>query len=167
MQICLFRALRNFNREITTAKRGITTAQREVVLDIMVNMAYSRNSKEYDMLYAKLRNLNLPGVIKYFDENWHTIKNEWTLHDKNEWNNYMNYTNNRLESLNQKIKIIDTHYASLLGFFDNIIQSYSVISSERDIKVVKISMKIVNKPPLTFPKDFPVFLQFPKETDTK
>ncbi len=145
IQICLFHALRNFNREITTTKRNITTAQREVVLDILAKMAYSRNSIEYDILYTKLRDLNLPAVIKYFDENWHTIKNEWTLHGKNEWNNYMNYTNNRVESLNQKIKIIGTHYASLLGFFDNIMQSYSVISSERDIKVVKSSMKVVRQ----------------------
>lgn len=57
----------------------------------------------------------------------------------------MNYTNNLVESLNQKIKIIGNHYASLLGFFDNIIQSYSVISSERDIKVVKNSMKVVRQ----------------------
>lgn len=145
IQICLFHALRNFNREITTAKRSITAAQRELVLDILARMAYSRSSAEYDHLYSTLRNLNLPEVIEYFDENWHTIRNEWTLHGKNEWNNYMNYTNNRVESLNQKIKIIGTHYASLLGFFNNVIQSYSVISSERDIKVVKSSMKIVRQ----------------------
>lgn len=143
IQICLFHALRNFNREVTTAKRAITTTQREAVLDILVKMAYSRCSLEYDNLYIELCNLKFPEVIKYFDENWHPIRAEWTLHGKNEWNNYMNYTNNRLESLNQKIKIIGNHYASLLGFFENIIQSYSVISSEKDIKVVKSSMKVV------------------------
>jgi zinc finger SWIM domain-containing protein 3 len=145
IQICLFHTLRNFNREITTAKRGITAAQREVVLEILVKMAYSRSSLEYDSLYTELCNLKLPEVTKYFDENWHTIRSEWTLHGKNEWNNYMNYTNNRVESLNQKIKIIGNHYATLLSFFDNVVQSYSVISSERDIKVIKSSMKVVRQ----------------------
>lgn len=143
LQICLFHALRNFNREVTTAKRKITVGQREQVLEILCKMAYSRTSIEYDSLYAELLQLNFPLVTQYFNENWHDIKNEWTMHGKNEWNNYMNYTTNRVESLNQKLKLIGTHYASLLVFFDNLILSCSVISSEKDIKVIKQSMKVV------------------------
>lgn len=142
LQICLFHALRNFNREITTVKRKITVQQREQVLELLMKMAYSRSSAEYDKLYQDLLQMKLPMVTEYFNLNWHPIKSEWTLHGKNEWNNYMNYTNNRVESLNQKLKIIGTHYASMLDFFDNIVQSYAVISSEKDIKVVKQSMKI-------------------------
>lgn len=107
-----------------------------------MKMAYSRSSAEYDKLYEELIAMKLPLVTEYFNLNWHHIKSEWTLHGKNEWNNYMNYTNNRLESLNQKLKIIGTHYASLLDFFDNIIQSYAVIYSEKDMKVVKQTMKL-------------------------
>lgn len=142
LQICLFHALRNFNREVTTAKRKITVGQREQVLEILCKMAYSRTSIEYDSLYAELLQLNFPLVTQYLNENWHDIKNEWTMHGKNEWNNYMNYTTNRVESLNQKLKLIGTYYASLLVFFDNLILSCSVISSEKDIKVIKQSMKV-------------------------
>lgn len=143
LQICLFHVLRNFNREITTAKRQITSVQREQVLEILCKMAYSRTATEYDRLYQELLKLKLPMVTKYFNENWHEIKNEWTMHGKNEWNNYMNYTTNRVESLNQKLKIIGNHYASLLTFFDNLILSCTVISSEKDIKAVKQSMKVL------------------------
>lgn len=106
-------------------------------------MAYSRTSAEYDSLYSELTNLNFPMVTQYFNLHWHPIKDEWTMHGKNQWNNYMNYTTNRVESLNQKLKIIGNHYASLLTFFDNLILSCTVISSEKDIKVVKQSMKVL------------------------
>lgn len=48
LQICLFHALRNFNREVTTTKRQITVQQREQVWDLLMKMAYSRSSAEYD-----------------------------------------------------------------------------------------------------------------------
>lgn len=142
LQICLFHVLRNFNREITTTKRQITAAQREQILELLCKMTYSRTPAEYDRLYQQLLNTKLSSVINYFNENWHMIKDEWTMHGKNEWINYMNYTTNRVESLNQKLKIIGNHYASLLTFFDNLIISCTVISSEKDIKVLKQSMKV-------------------------
>ncbi|XP_037047881.1 uncharacterized protein LOC119082467 [Bradysia coprophila] len=85
IQICLFHALRNFNREITTV-------QRELVLELLSKMAYSRSVSEYEILYRELVEMKVPLVIEHFNTNWHPTRSAWTLHGKNEWSNYMSYT---------------------------------------------------------------------------
>lgn len=86
--------------------------------------------------------LKLPKVISYFNENWHAIKDEWTLHGRNKYANYMNSTNNRLESLNGKLKIIGNSYANLITFFENLTIPVSNIESEKDINVITRDMKV-------------------------
>ncbi len=77
LQICLFHVLRTFNREISTVKRNITTAQR--ALDILQSLCYSQSEDDYQKEYKKLCELNLVGVTEYYNTNWHNIRNEWCL----------------------------------------------------------------------------------------
>lgn len=142
LQICLFHVCKTFNREITQVKRSVTKNQRIASLEIIQKIVYSRTAEEYNSLYEELLNLDLPEVSSYFNENWHVIRDEWTLHGRNRHANYMNATNNRLESLNGKLKMIGNRYANLLSCFENLSISISVLTSEKDIQSVRQDMKV-------------------------
>lgn len=142
LQICLYHVLVAFNREITTAKRDITAAQRKVVLKLLQDLAYSESSESYDSIYANLINLGLEKVTDYYNGNWHNIRNEWAQFGRNAYANYLNSTNNRTESINQKFKIVSDRHANLLTFFENIFTTVTVLASERNIRAVRMTMKV-------------------------
>lgn len=145
LQICLFHVLRTFNREITPAKRDITVKGRTDALTVLQSLVYSRSQEDYDNLYQQLLNLNLEEVTKYYDTNWHNIKEQWTLFGRNQHSNYLNATNNRSESLNHKIKMVSCRHANLTRFFENLFTTVSSISSEKDIRAVRLTMRTPRK----------------------
>lgn len=117
LQICLFHVLQTFRREITTQKRNITASQRLEVLEILERIVYSQSPEAYDSAYKDLCALKLDGVTKYFNDNWHAIKEEWTMHGRNQYTHFFNYTNNRSERFNRTLKQIGSRHANLLVFF--------------------------------------------------
>lgn len=145
LQICLFHVLQIFNREITTIKRGITTAQREQALEILQKLAYSQSRASYDRLYTQLCDLELKEVTNYFNENWHNIQDEWTLFGRNKFANYMNTTNNRSERINRTIKELCKRNSNLLVFFENLSTTIATLASEKNIKAIRASMKVERK----------------------
>lgn len=142
LQLCLYHVLVNLGREITTTKRNITKAQREAVLEIVHRLVYSISKEIYDAAYQELLNTKLEEVINYFNENWNNIRDEWTIFGRNKYANYLNYTNNRTESINQKFKMLANRYANLFTFFNNIFATVSVLASERNIRAVTSTMRV-------------------------
>lgn len=92
-------------------------------------------------MYNELSNLNLEQVMNYYNDNWHTIRDEWTLFGINAHCSYLNTTNNRMESLNQKLKLIGNRNANLQTFFENLTITVSNISSEKDLKALRGTMR--------------------------
>ncbi len=111
LQICLYHVLATFNREVTTIKRKITAQQRTEALNILQKLVYSRSKESYDKLYKQLCDLKLESVTAYFNENWHTIRDEWTTHGRNTHAHYLNSTNNLTERLNRTLKQIGSRYS--------------------------------------------------------
>lgn len=145
LQICLFHVFQTFGREITTTKRDITTLQRTKALEILQRLAYSETSECYDEVYEELCDLNLELVTKYYNENWHNIRNEWTMFGRNNYAHYMNTCNNRSERINRTIKGLGNRNSSLLVFFENLSTTVSVFASEKDIKAIRSTMKVERK----------------------
>lgn len=56
-------------------------------------------------------------VVQYFNKNWHEIRHQWTVFGMNN-ENYGNLTNNRLESLNQKLRNVMEKNNTLLQFLE-------------------------------------------------
>lgn len=104
-------------------------------------MVYSTSEVEYNAIYNELLALKLEKVEDYYNTNWHNIRVEWTLFGMNEHCTYLNTTNNRLESLNQKLKLIGNRNANLQTFFENLTITVSNISSEKDLKALRITMR--------------------------
>lgn len=141
LQICLWHVLVALKREVTTTKRDITKFQRELALEILEKLVYCRSAESYDKLYQELLDLNLEKVTDYYNDNWHNIRDEWTHYGRNQHSNYLNSTNNRSESLNQKYKMVSSRHANLSTFFENVFTTVTVVSSERDIRTVRMTMK--------------------------
>ena len=114
--ICLFHALRSFRREITCEKFGITSGQRTLCLEMIQKLAYANSTVEYDSIYARLQRDIPRQVVKYMDENWNPIKSEWVMGLKSSCGNFLNFTNNRLESINGKLKQVINRNSSLEEF---------------------------------------------------
>ena len=78
-----------------------------------------------------LQSLQLPPAIEYFDKNWMPIKEEWASCYKNSKFTLGEQTNNRLESMNGKIKSLCSKFASLDTFFSEFFVVLQVLRGER------------------------------------
>lgn len=120
---------------------GISAAQRITALEIIQKIAYSGSLAIYTENYNLLLSTSSKSVIEYFNANWHTIKDDWVMGLKFSCGNFMNNTNNRLESLNGKLKVVITRYSSLEEFLDKF---YVVISSLRNERDHKAALEVYN-----------------------
>ena len=144
--ICLFHVLKTFRREITSEKVGITSAERYMVLEIVQRMAYSTNEEMYMKCYDELKETKLTKVIEYFNSNWHEIREQWVNGLKDDILTYQNRTNNRVESINQKLKSVISKFSRLPQFCTELVGVLSVLQTERNHRAISLFQKVPVKP---------------------
>ena len=66
-------------------------------------MVHSYSEAQYDKFYKELCECVPDSVIKYFNNNWHAIRHEWSKYALVD-TNFLNDTNNKLEALNGVLK---------------------------------------------------------------
>ena len=142
LQICLFHTFRSFHREITTEKMGITSGQRNLSLELLQQLAYCTSTEKYQDIYSRFCECVPFTVLEYFNKNWHPIKEQWTMGMKYNSGNFLNTTNNRLESLNAKLKSVVSKYSSLEAFIENFFLIIRVLRAERDHKAALVVQKV-------------------------
>ena len=143
LQLCLFYVLRSFRREITCDKLGLRPRERDYVLELLTKLVYSSSEEEYEKHYAEFLKSSPQLVIQYYDANWYSIKDEWVECYKSLSFTLGEKTNNRLESINGKLKSVCSRFASLSCFFDHFFAVLSILRNERDHSTV---MALVGKP---------------------
>lgn len=136
--ICLFHTLRSFQREITSDKLGISQAERNLSLELLQKMAYSQTVQDYEIHVDQLRHSAPRAVIEYFERNWHPIRCQWVQGLKNNHCHYMNTTNNRLESINQKLKAVINRYSPMTTFLIKCVWSLKI---EREHRALDVTVK--------------------------
>ena len=122
LHLCLFHTLRSFRREITTEKMGIRCGERELALELMTKLVYSKSESIYMENYQQLLDSGLSNVISYYNDNWHEIREEWVEGYKGAHFTLGESTNNRLENINGKIKSVCSRLAYFLAhlfYFNN------------------------------------------------
>ena len=129
LQLCLFHTLRSFSREVTLDKMGIRAGQRDALLEVFNAMANARSEQQFDEQCVRLEEMAVPVASAYFQRNWLPVKHEWVSCFKARHFTLGEQTNNRLESLNGKIKSVCSRFASLDTFFCDF---FSVLRGERD-----------------------------------
>ena len=95
-------------------------------------MAYAPSEQKYMELYSQFKSCAPSTVVEYFNQNWHPIRKQWTMGMKYSTGYFLNGTNNRLESLNAKLKSVISRYSSLEEFVDKFFLVLRVLRSERD-----------------------------------
>lgn len=132
ISLCVFHVLQIFNRQITTKKCELTIDQTKEAKQILRDMVYAKSPIEYDQSYRDLRNLRSRKLMQYFNAHWHAIQDQWVGYLVDRTKNCQIRTNNRLESLNQKIKSVVTKYANLGTFFNDVMTLFASYNTERD-----------------------------------
>ena len=139
--ICLFHTLRSFRREISCEKMGITSGQRQLSLELVQKMAYSSTEEEYAKVHSEFQR-DVPKIVKkYFEECWHPIRKEWVMGLKAESGSFLNTTNNRLESINGKLKQVISRHSSLEKF-ESFFTILATLRTERDHKAAVMFQKV-------------------------
>ncbi|XP_043270291.1 uncharacterized protein [Venturia canescens] len=131
--ICVFHTLRTFNREVSCDKLSITPEQRDMAKELFQKMVYSSTETEYMRYYEKIKELPA-AIVNYFDKNWHEIRSEWILSVDFMQSTFLNTTNNRIESLNAKVKSVVKLYSTLEEFIESFFVLVGCLHSERDFK---------------------------------
>lgn len=104
--ICLFHVPRTLRREVTCERMRIRPPQRDLCLEIMQKIVYSDSTDEYARNVEMLESTGIESVYNYFNDNWAPIKEEFIECFKGRNLTLGNRTNNRLESINEKIKSV-------------------------------------------------------------
>ncbi|CAG5075431.1 Protein of unknown function, partial [Cotesia congregata] len=137
--------------EITIEKRNITAKERDEAKRILQEMVYAKTEERYFQLYEELKKMP-QSIVEYFDKNWHECRKEWSLSSDYVQHNFGNGTNNRLESLNAKIKIDVDKYLSLEDFVRQLLICTECSQLEKNHKAAKSYQK---QKVLSFSKDSP------------
>ena len=150
--ICLFHSLKTFKREINTEELEISLVQKSSCLEFISQMAYSKSEEEYNGVHRQFMEYSPNSVKEYFQKNWHPIRDEWVVGYMFSAGNFLNRTNNRLESLNGKLKQVITKNSSLEQFIKEFFVVLSVMRKERSYRAVYPTQK---KQVQTFPPNSP------------
>jgi len=85
---------------------------------MLQNMAYATSEEKYFELYTSFESIAPPPMLNYLYEQWHQIWHQWVMGMKYSSGNFLNGTNNRLESLNPKLKSVIARYSTLEEFVE-------------------------------------------------
>ena len=102
----------------------------------MLALFFSEFPAIYKKHYAEFFKSSPQSIIQCYNANWHSIRDEWV-----ECYKLLNFTlgektNNRLESINVKLKSVCSQFASLSCFFDHFFAVLSVLCNEHDHSTV-------------------------------
>ena len=93
-------------------------------------------------IYEMLKKDCPRSVVEYYDDNWHDIKTEWVLGFKASCGSFMNFTSNRLECINGKLKQVIHYHSSLEEFVVKFFIILTSLRTERDHKAALQFQKV-------------------------
>ena len=126
--ICLFHTLRAFRREETTENMSKECPKK-------------KKKKNKTQVFITSFQLLYPSKWRHLDKNWSPIKEEWVMGFKFSISNFLK-TNNRLESINGKLKQVITKYSFLVYFIEQFFIILPVLRNKRNYKTVYSYQKV-------------------------
>lgn len=147
--ICIFHVFKVFQREITVEKMKITNEERIATLELLQELSYASTKKSFDEICDKIKTIVSLSTWKYLEEQWLSIYEEWCPHLGEKILNFLNRTNNRLESINQKLKMVIEKNSSLGEFFEHLFIILKSLEKERKNRVAQ---NINKRPTRNIPK---------------
>ncbi|KAL1433946.1 hypothetical protein MTO96_012085 [Rhipicephalus appendiculatus] len=130
--ICVLHTLKTFRREIACNKMHISAEERDQALALLQKMVLSRSSEKFEELHQEFDDNVWKGIRSHYDKNLRPIKDEWFTGPKFMSENFNNTTNNRIESLNAKLKSVIKKNSSLEQLVCSLFTVLNALSDERD-----------------------------------
>ncbi|KAL7296022.1 hypothetical protein TKK_0010577 [Trichogramma kaykai] len=132
--ICTFHVLKAFTVHLKKLKLSEEEyRQMDVAL---INMTYAAHAEEYDRLYEKFLGIASDETIDYYNANWHNIKEQWVRCFLTK--NFHTFTNNRIESMNQKLKQFFSEPPALTIFIESLFGFFQVLENERSNEALQL-----------------------------
>ncbi|KAH3880162.1 hypothetical protein DPMN_004074 [Dreissena polymorpha] len=104
-------------------------------------LAYSSTLEQYESNKALLVERQVHQAIEYFHQSWDPIKDQWVIGLATS-SSLGNNINNRLESINQKIKQVVNKNAKFDDFARDIIVFLNIHRTEINGKLCKVTAKV-------------------------
>ena len=146
LQICLYHVLRTFGREFTTKKMNISAGERDAVLEHVTKLAYCQTDEEYDTAHiAFLRSTASHAVRKYYQEQSHTIKEQWVTAFTKRKLNLGETTTNRVESFFGKLKDLLDRRLTIEEMISDILTFIETLRHEKKLKAIRLATTVSTK----------------------
>uniref|UniRef100_A0A7M5VF39 OTU domain-containing protein n=2 Tax=Clytia hemisphaerica TaxID=252671 RepID=A0A7M5VF39_9CNID len=138
--ICLYHALKIFKRELSTL--SLTPNIKDAAKGLFESMCYAYTKSDFERFEKEFQTLESSALLEYYDKNWKPISKEWVKCFKAEAGDFLNSTNNRLESFNSKLKTVVDNHCSLEEFVRGFFVVLDALRTERDANVAKEFQKL-------------------------
>ena len=143
IQICRFHVLQAMQRELRKMKG--TQEDKSRCMKILQEIVYTRSEESFLEKEAELKTIASTEFMDYYVRCWSLCKQYWAAYMLLPNVNLGNFTNNRLESHNQKIKMILDRHLSLAEAVDGLLRMQDSIYSKDNYYAFEQSMKVTYK----------------------
>lgn len=146
--ICMFQVVRAFRREMAAEKLAVGRDEKASVVEVLRSMCRAEDDDRYHEHYLRLEEVASAGVLEHFVAHWHEIRSQW-VQGLQEAPTLGNRTNNRLDSINQKVASIVAKHEGLDQLFQALIGFATRLRTERDQRAMQTILKIAALPHMT------------------
>ena len=102
IQICSFHVMKYFKSKVSKIDRT-TSSERRDLLQLLRSILYSDSEDSYNEKHERLQR-EFSFFSEYYNNNWHNCRNMWVRCYQKKIMNFGNFTNNKIESHNEKLK---------------------------------------------------------------
>ena len=115
---------------------GQSKLQRDALLETLQKITYSRTIEEYNFNKQILLDENIIAAENYFMNSWDSIKEQWVI-GLSESECLGNRNNNRIESINQKVKRVIDRNAKFDSFATDLVNFLQMHRTEINGKLCR------------------------------
>lgn len=145
--ICIFHSLKTFKKVVNSLNMNLGSDEKLETLTILEHLVYAASEEQYDKLYLELNLTASLEFMDYYNKNWHNIKEDWCIYSLMK-HNLGNTTNNRLESINAKLKLVLKKNSPLIITIKDFFEWYNSHKTEGYIRNAR---QFLRKQNLRFP----------------
>ena len=102
IQLCSFHVIKYFKTKVSKID-NIKGNEKRDLLQLLRSILYSDTEEHYSERHERLLN-EFSFFAQYYNDNWHSCRHMWVRCFQKDILNYGNFTNNKIESHNEKIK---------------------------------------------------------------
>lgn len=111
-------------------------------MKILRGMVYAETEENYKILHSSLHSLESPELNHYFDNNWHPIREQWTMYGQSNLPHFRNRTNNRLERFNRDLHDTTPNYGNIVDAFKSVMNASKAHGIERHKRALDSIYKV-------------------------